>query len=71
MLACWQQAVARQRRVFNTPNHYLSQSRHDEATAKLSPSARQDYFRLREMIVENKKQVEYLQQYIKTQCQFH
>ncbi|HGJ5865424.1 lysis system i-spanin subunit Rz, partial [Arsenophonus nasoniae] len=30
--------------------------------------ARQDYFRLRAMIVENEKQTEYLQKYIKTQC---
>ncbi|WP_135677742.1 lysis system i-spanin subunit Rz [Arsenophonus nasoniae] len=34
-----------------------------------SEAARQDYFRLRAMIVENEKQTEYLQQYIKSQCQ--
>lgn len=45
-----------------------SQSRYDEATPQLSEAARQDYFHLREMIVENEKQTEYLQQYIKTQC---
>nr|WP_119711278.1 lysis system i-spanin subunit Rz [Arsenophonus endosymbiont of Aleurodicus floccissimus] len=44
-------------------------SRYDEATPQLGEAAREDYFRLREMIVENEKQTEYLQQYIKTQCQ--
>ncbi|HGJ5879485.1 MAG TPA: lysis protein [Arsenophonus nasoniae] len=46
-----------------------AQSRYDEATPKFSEAARQDYFRLRKMIVENEKQTEYLQQYIRTQCQ--
>ncbi|HGJ5883980.1 lysis protein [Arsenophonus sp.] len=46
-----------------------AQSRHDEASPQLSEAARQDYFRLREMIAENEKQTEYLQQYIKKQCQ--
>ncbi|QBY44422.1 lysis protein [Arsenophonus nasoniae] len=46
-----------------------TESRHDEASPQLSASAREDYFRLREMIVDNEKQTEYLQQYIKTQCQ--
>ncbi|HGJ5865894.1 MAG TPA: lysis protein [Arsenophonus nasoniae] len=44
-------------------------SRYDEATPQLGEAARQDYFHLREMIAENEKQTEYLQQYIKTQCQ--
>ncbi|WGM04017.1 lysis protein [Arsenophonus nasoniae] len=43
-------------------------SRYDEATPQLGEAARQDYFRLRAMIVENEKQTEYLQKYIKTQC---
>ncbi|QBY41920.1 lysis protein [Arsenophonus nasoniae] len=47
----------------------IPQSRHDEASPQLGEAARQDYFRLRAMIVENEKQTEYLQQYIKTQCQ--
>ncbi|QBY46964.1 Bacteriophage Rz lysis protein (plasmid) [Arsenophonus nasoniae] len=42
-----------------------AKSRHDEATTQLSEAARQDYFRLRTMIVENEKQTEYLQKYIK------
>ncbi|HGJ5879761.1 MAG TPA: lysis protein [Arsenophonus nasoniae] len=46
----------------------IPQSRHDEATPQFSEAARQDYFRLRELIVENEKQTEYLQKYIKTQC---
>uniref|UniRef100_A0A3B0MLQ7 Bacteriophage lysis protein n=1 Tax=Arsenophonus endosymbiont of Trialeurodes vaporariorum TaxID=235567 RepID=A0A3B0MLQ7_9GAMM len=46
-----------------------AQSRYDEATSQLGEAARQDYFRLREMIVENEKKTEYLQQYIKSQCQ--
>ncbi|WGO83155.1 lysis protein [Arsenophonus apicola] len=46
-----------------------AQSRYDETTPQLGEAARQDYFRLREMIVENEKQTEYLQHYIKTQCQ--
>nr|WP_162505838.1 lysis system i-spanin subunit Rz [Candidatus Arsenophonus triatominarum] len=45
------------------------QSRHDEATPQLGEAAREDYFRLRAMIAENEKQTEYLQKYIKTQCQ--
>ncbi|HGJ5883868.1 lysis protein [Arsenophonus sp.] len=47
------------------------QSRYDEASPQFGETARQDYFRLREMIAENEKQTEYLQKYIKTQCQFH
>ncbi|QBY43506.1 lysis protein [Arsenophonus nasoniae] len=43
-------------------------SRYDEASPQLGEAARQDYFHLREMIAENEKQTEYLQQYIKTQC---
>ncbi|WGM13594.1 lysis protein (plasmid) [Arsenophonus nasoniae] len=57
--------------VCHTSKTVTAQSRYDEATPQLNASARQDYFRFREMIVENEKQTEYLQQYIKTQCQFH
>ncbi|WGM00524.1 lysis protein [Arsenophonus nasoniae] len=46
-----------------------AKSRYDEASPQLGEAARQDYFHLREMIAENEKQTEYLQQYIKTQCQ--
>ncbi|HGJ5863822.1 lysis protein [Arsenophonus nasoniae] len=46
-----------------------TESRHDEASPQLSASAREDYFRLRAMIIENEKQTEYLQRYIKSQCQ--
>lgn len=53
--------------VCRTPETSTTKSRHDESTPQLSEAARQDYFRLREMIVENEKQTEYLQQYIKTQ----
>ncbi|WP_334473478.1 lysis protein [Arsenophonus sp. PmNCSU2021_1] len=55
--------------VCHTSKTVTAQSRHDEATPQLGEAARQDYFHLREMIVENEKQTEYLQQYIKTQCQ--
>ncbi|PAV02103.1 hypothetical protein CBG25_12810 [Arsenophonus sp. ENCA] len=51
------------------PKTTTAQSRYDEATPQLRETARQDYFRLREMILENEKQTEYLQNYIKTQCQ--
>ncbi|HGJ5855151.1 lysis protein [Arsenophonus nasoniae] len=44
-----------------------AQSRYDEASPQLSASAREDYFRLRAMIIENEKQTKYLQQYIETQ----
>ncbi|HGJ5864073.1 MAG TPA: lysis protein [Arsenophonus nasoniae] len=54
-----------------TPQTAPPKSRYDETTPQLSEAAREDYFRLREMIVENEKQTEYLQRYIKTQCQFH
>ncbi|WP_342668205.1 lysis system i-spanin subunit Rz [Candidatus Arsenophonus triatominarum] len=60
--------VAPQRRVSYIQNRY-PQSRHDEATPQLGEAAREDYFRLRAMIAENEKQTEYLQKYIKTQCQ--
>ncbi|PAV00365.1 hypothetical protein CBG25_19485 [Arsenophonus sp. ENCA] len=55
--------------VCHTSKTVTAQSRYDEATPQLGEAARQDYFRLREMIVENEKLTEYLQQYIKTQCQ--
>ncbi|UBX28483.1 lysis protein [Arsenophonus apicola] len=55
--------------VCRAPKTTTAQSRYDETTPQLSTAARQDYFHLREMIVENEKQTKYLQQYIKTQCQ--
>ncbi|WP_334471033.1 lysis protein [Arsenophonus sp. PmNCSU2021_1] len=55
--------------VCSIPKTTTPKSRHDETSPQLSASAREDYFRLREMIVENEKQTEYLQQYIKTQYQ--
>ncbi|WP_334468679.1 lysis protein [Arsenophonus sp. PmNCSU2021_1] len=51
------------------PKTTPAKSRHDEATPRLGEAARQDYFRLREMMIENEKQTEYLRQYIETQCQ--
>ncbi|WP_237388457.1 lysis protein [Xenorhabdus sp. Sc-CR9] len=36
---------------------------------QLTEAARQDYYRLREMMAENERQTKYLQDYIKTQCQ--
>ncbi|MDR5611588.1 MAG: lysis protein [Arsenophonus sp.] len=51
------------------PKTTTAKSRYDEATPQLGEATRQDYFRLREIIVENQKQTEYLQKYIKTQCQ--
>lgn len=55
--------------VCRTSKTATPKSRYDEATPQLGEAARQDYFHLRETIVENEKQTEYLQQYIKTQCQ--
>lgn len=55
--------------VCRTSKTTTPQSRYDEAPAQLGEAARQDYSRLREMIVENEKQTEYLQSYIKSQCQ--
>ncbi|HGJ5879150.1 MAG TPA: lysis protein [Arsenophonus nasoniae] len=46
-----------------------AKSRYDEATPQLGEAARQDYFRLRKMMIENEKQTKYLQKYIKIQCQ--
>ncbi|HED3889397.1 TPA: lysis protein [Morganella morganii] len=40
----------------------------DESSPRLSEAAERDYWRLREMMVENEKQTLYLQDYIKTQC---
>ncbi len=45
-----------------------TESRSDEATARLNKAVEQDYLRLREMIVENEQQTLYLQNYIKTEC---
>ncbi|WGM00036.1 lysis protein [Arsenophonus nasoniae] len=56
--------------VCGAPKTTTAKSRYDEATPQLGEAAREDYFHLREMIVENEKQTEYLQRYIKTQCQF-
>ncbi|MEX0445244.1 lysis protein [Xenorhabdus sp. SGI246] len=38
-------------------------------TPQLTEPARQDYYRLREMMAENERQTKYLQDYIKTECQ--
>lgn len=40
----------------------------DAGSARLSDTAREDYLRLRMMMVENEKQTKYLQDYILTQC---
>lgn len=40
----------------------------DAGSARLSDTAREDYLRLRMMMVENEKQTKYLQDYIRTQC---
>lgn len=45
-----------------------TESGSDEAAPRLSKATEQDYWRLREMMVENEKQTLYLQDYIKTQC---
>lgn len=40
----------------------------DAGSPQLNDTAREDYLRLRRMIVDNERQVKYLQSYIKTQC---
>ncbi len=40
----------------------------DAGTPQLTEPARQDYYRLREMMAENERQTKYLQDYIKTEC---
>ncbi|WP_181722684.1 lysis protein [Vibrio tarriae] len=40
----------------------------DAGAAQLNETAREDYLRLRMMMVENERQTKYLQDYIKTQC---
>ncbi|QXO63141.1 lysis protein [Morganella morganii] len=40
----------------------------NESSPRLSEAAERDYWRLREMMVENLNQTLYLQDYIKTQC---
>lgn len=40
----------------------------DAGAAQLNEAAREDYLRLRMMMVENEQQTKYLQDYIKTQC---
>ncbi|ENM5750428.1 lysis protein [Vibrio mimicus] len=50
------------------PNSYTPGSVGDAGTAQLNEAAREDYLRLRMMMVENEQQTKYLQDYIKTQC---
>lgn len=50
------------------PNNDTTGSVGDAGAAQLNEAAREDYLRLRMMIVENEKQTKYLQDYIKTQC---
>ncbi|WP_235376223.1 lysis protein [Proteus faecis] len=45
-----------------------TESGSNEPTARLNKATEQDYLRLREMIVENERQTQYLQDYIKTEC---
>ncbi|SFU93490.1 lysis protein [Xenorhabdus koppenhoeferi] len=40
----------------------------DAGTPQLTEAARQDYFRLREMMAENERQIKYLQEYVRGQC---
>ncbi|MBT2925285.1 lysis protein [Vibrio anguillarum] len=40
----------------------------DAGAAQLDEAAREDYLHFRRMIVDNERQVKYLQSYIKTQC---
>uniref|UniRef100_A0A3B0MH12 Bacteriophage lysis protein n=1 Tax=Arsenophonus endosymbiont of Trialeurodes vaporariorum TaxID=235567 RepID=A0A3B0MH12_9GAMM len=54
--------------VCHTSKTATTKSRYDEATPQLGETARQDYFRFREMMIENEKQTEYLQKYIKSLC---
>lgn len=57
--------------VCPTPKAVTAKIGYDEATAQLSETAREHYFHLRKMMIENEKQTEYLQQYINTQCLSH
>ncbi|MEX6232153.1 lysis protein [Providencia hangzhouensis] len=50
------------------PEANISESGSNEGSARLSEAVEQDYWRLREMIVENEKQTLYLQDYIRTEC---
>lgn len=40
----------------------------NETAARLSDAVEQDYWRLREMMIENEQQTLYLQNYIRTEC---
>ncbi|OTA14169.1 peptidase [Xenorhabdus vietnamensis] len=40
----------------------------DAGTPQLTEAARHDYYRLREMMLENERQTKYLQDYINTEC---
>lgn len=50
------------------PEANISESGSNEGSARLSEAVEQDYWRLREMIVENEEQTLYLQDYIRTEC---
>ncbi|MBT0363647.1 lysis protein [Morganella morganii subsp. morganii] len=47
---------------------YTTESGSNEAAPRLSEATEQDYWRLREMMAENEKQLLYLQDYIRTEC---
>lgn len=47
---------------------YTTESGSNEAAPRLSEATEQDYWRLREMMADNEKQVLYLQDYIRTEC---
>lgn len=50
------------------PEANPSEGGSNESSARLSEAVEQDYWRLREMIVENEEQTLYLQDYIRTEC---
>ncbi|CDH05403.1 conserved hypothetical protein [Xenorhabdus bovienii str. oregonense] len=52
----------------SVPETIASGSVGDAGTPQLTEAARQDYYRLREVMAENDQQVKYLQDYINTEC---
>lgn len=50
------------------PKTNTSEGGSNESSARLSKAAEQDYWRLREMMIENEQQTLYLQDYIRTEC---
>lgn len=73
LISCAMMLVMGTKRVYikaecPKPAANSSKSGSNESSARLSEAVEQNYWRLREMMVENEQQTLYLQNYIRTEC---